>query len=78
MRTRAALLALAALASTACGSDGRAPSTLNVVERDQPGADWSCSSPDDCTADYDAFIELAKSHVGAIPGIFDFFAQHLK
>jgi hypothetical protein len=63
--TRHSLLVALALGAAACGSNDEAASSLNVVEHAEPGADWSCASPDDCRADYDAFIGLAQDR--AVP-----------
>ncbi len=63
---RSWMLVLSTCAATSVGcapapSDG-APAPVNVVRREQLGADWACASPDDCTADYLRFLDLAADH----------------
>jgi len=49
-------------------ASAQSPLSVNVIKREDPGRDWSCSRPSNCTADYYRFIELAADHARPISG----------
>lgn len=61
------LLVATLAAAVACApTQPDEPDAAKVVRSERLGADWGCASPDDCTADYLRFLELAAAHARPI------------